>query len=326
MVTYGPWIQDDDFDAEVRWSNTVSGRYKVLNYRGLPKAKVVTTEVRAEEWYNPEVLDSLLPLAFDLAIHDLNTGGGLAFDGFWPGNNLTHLQTAFDGDITEGPHTLGRVEAYTDFWPVIPAARSAGASGTFPFGYFPGEPQPDNAIGFEWEGGSEVPEWLSVQLLPTTVLGGNNYDLTSDTLAGEQPLSTAFSTDLYAGDAIVGSITSDAAPPGKVRTLDTTVDLSDHLRDAGGELLMLRLVTPTYVPPLEGTAETNGGPWYYGWDIDELRLLWTLHPPRYRWIYENESVPYLRVFPRKDSLAGGATRVYPQSNAQQTSNRTSGIL
>ena len=59
--------------------------------------------------------------------------------------------------------------------------------------------------------------------------------------------------------------------------------------------------------------------------VDSIAVVSTYQPPRYRvrWFREDDTA-HRRVHARKDSLAGGAGRVYPQSNAPQTSNRVAG--
>lgn len=58
-----------------------------------------------------------------------------------------------------------------------------------------------------------------------------------------------------------------------------------------------------------------------------VTFTYKFNTPRWRWVFaDDETVPYRRVFPRDDALAGGAGRVYPQSRSVQSSNRPGGYL
>lgn len=83
-----------------------------------------------------------------------------------------------------------------------------------------------------------------------------------------------------------------------------------------------------YAGPTLNVA-TLGGTVGYDETFEGVRVALhiTYRWPRWRQVfYEDTAVPYRRVYPRDDGLAGGAPRNYPSSKARQTSNRTSGYL
>lgn len=80
---------------------------------------------------------------------------------------------------------------------------------------------------------------------------------------------------------------------------------------------------PGDLPGAPTIAGSMGDNWFTTADA-EMTLRVAFRVPRYRWIFD--SIPYRRVFPRDDGLAGGAPRTYPRPKSQQSSNRIVGAI
>lgn len=72
----------------------------------------------------------------------------------------------------------------------------------------------------------------------------------------------------------------------------------------------------------------GAAPFEYAVIDPSIVITYTWSAPRWRWVYYDvavpDAVPYRRVYPRDDGLAGGAPRVHPPSRAIQSSRRIRG--
>lgn len=314
MVTYGPWRQDPDYD-------------------GSPAVTVSRTGVAAETetpYQSPRraISNTDLELAFNAAraavlsgVHDpkgLNLWGAAISWGYelsfpdtkstWTAEVNRHLINIAPGTHWYNPPNYG----YTD----------------------------PTAIGIDYENRPYDPEnpWaddlgeqLAVHLLPTTRFGGF-WDDTSQppdyTLAPTPPPSDLILAS-GAGQTAIAVIPAPVNPVPDLgnpiyQELDTTIDLTPYV-EPNGWSGSLWLETAFHGPKANPEDDGSQGLVRYGWGFDRLRIVATVRPPRYRWVYPgDEAVPYRRIYPRDDMLGAGSARNYPPSKARQSGNRTAG--
>lgn len=122
------------------------------------------------------------------------------------------------------------------------------------------------------------------------------------------------------GAEVQGTVTLDVAPfeAFVIENVESGEVSQYDLRWLSGSVVH----APQFPGPYGATDYAQGyGPESCG------RIVVTYRPPRWRYVYDRPiaiPTPYRRIFPRHDSLAGGATRNYPPSRAVQTSNRIGG--
>jgi len=351
MVSYGPWVQEPDYEFVVEWdSNDNSDPLVDFDLKPNTAAK----GYREIPGWDSDGARDLLPEALGDAIAEM---GDDDYESGLPAVKGTRLSYNIEthGPGFDNPYSFATAYTHSPQWLIIPATPSNNDAGWRPFNYWPGlyaggdQVWPEGVIGIDWQDKpgpydppyeTLTPEWVKVMLEPTTQLVGENLDDSNSGIEANAPISGAFSSELAVRligsgempdtEPAVAYADSDPNAPDYNRASrilgGDPVDLSEYLTAQDGALVLFAR-TPGYVGqryPHDVTVIGGNPRWEYGWVVDRLDLRWTLRPPVYRWVYD--SIPYRRTFPRDDSLAGGAGRNYPPSRARQTSNRTSGYL
>lgn len=339
MPTVGPWIQDADFEQAVVWDAGDATDVLVKNAMMDPESQLATSETSAEG-----------PGAYPVGPYD-DLEEMLA--GVISSYALTATQwTAFSygsGEVKPGFIYVARssVTAGTSYTAVAAGFPSESQpNGVSPFYYWPpdhGVDQPEGAVGIEFEGGNDVSEWLAVELDPAgTELRGTiseRFDQEPDTHEESTTVSGPFATHVRIGGIgatpaelpgiltapgdydVIGSSGYSKRPYGPIE--QEPLQLSDYLSHTPGSVSLLAMNNPVFIPhssPPDGLAGVWA--WTYGWGWWETRYVWTLRPPRYRWIYD--TVPIRQTTHRNDHLAGGAFQTWPPPTSEQLSNVTFG--
>lgn len=343
MVAYGPWTQGPDYDRGVTWD--VADRGRVLQAAGGPTEStgyVYDEEITDDPPYSVAPYERLETMLSTALVQNDDDGGGFGEGG--------HVALSYGTQPLSGlSKAASDVSTSVSLAPIVPGIPTSSMSypaGWAPFTYFPDGDIPDGAIGVEFEGvpgwgwDSAPVEWLDVEILPNTRLTGEISESGGPAGAGveRQYVSGPFVTEIRAaagfpgpelGTMVHGFTTpveeggvGGTAGSNSGRDLGTAVSLTSAL-GAGGAGGMAWMRPITYVPPsILPNGDAWSVAWTYGWAFYEFRLLWRLHPPRYRWVFD--SVPFRRTFPRDDGLAGGAGRTWPPPKSQQESRRTFG--
>ncbi len=315
MVTYGPWRQDPDFDgspAVIFTTLAASSRFET-DFQSPP---------RLIEHEDLELATMLADDAAKLGIDDPS-----AFNEWGMAYSWTYNLSFPD---------------WKTGW-VAESAKRTLAFAPGPYIYRPddyGYHDP-SSIGIDWQDrpydpedpfAGELGEQLGLRLLAATRFFGF-WDDTSlppnENLTGIPPTSLLMLKDSDGNEFLLTSIPPRASVPTEENVyafLGEDIDLTPYVSGHGWAGSVTTHVSPTYFEPKGDIAELgSGGLVRYGWGLENIQILATVRPPLYRFVYPGEpTIPYRRIFPRKDSLAGGAGRVYPQSNAPQTSNRVGG--
>ncbi len=327
MVTYGPWIQDPDYDQlrtytqYATFDNRYLGDFGGHFFSGRPPTS---------EPYLVTIPDLTAAL-----IAAKTPPGGEIEDPFSHGVEFGYGQ---------GINTVVPLTYLANWSATYMRAKWRIAPDPGGYGYNPpnnGNLDPD-AIALQYEGSEPVPtstygasSIVGVHLDALTQIVTRIGDSTGP---GSTPvyanLGGGWSTGAYIRPEGEGADYPILTIPGSglmtepnslTTTLGVDVDLTDLLEpfDWSGTIWTETpaQVVPNYMPtnPEEGAAGTLK----YGWLLKEPHVVYSVRPPRYRWVYPGGGA-YRRTFPRDDGLAGGAPRTFPQSKASQSSNRTFG--
>lgn len=317
MVTYGPWIQDPNFNGSPAASFHIN------------QAKAVTET----DYQDPPRIVEAADLVLAATNTDSAARAGVENPAFF---NEWGMAYSWSYQLSVG---LG--------WKTGWVAASAKRTLTFGPGQYIYRPDDyglhdPTAIGIDWidqpydpedpfagDGGEQV----ALTLLKTTRVSGWWDDTTTP---GNTELSTAGSvpvTRLVVEDPTgFEALLMDVPPPEVTGGLAEAylseftadhIDLTPHVIGHGWVGKLKMHVQPTYYEPKGDLAELGGGGLVrYGWGFDNIQFFATCRPPLYRWVYEG--TPYRRNLPRDDALAGGAGRNFPSSKAMQSGRRTSG--
>lgn len=333
MVSYGPWTQDPDYDSVVLWE--ADDRRRTLVAMGWP------TQSQGQ-FSEEEIVEDGPPFPTTPYEHmgDLLSNALVADDTPDPigtlssGQNLLSYNTSIILlDYAGGASAI----ASASIAPVVPGVPDVVAPQRWrPHTFYP-EDEPDDAVDIEYEGDNPtgIPEWLAVEIDPTTTLTGIIHEEISGTYSLDQDaVSRTFTSEIRTDTSwpgpqngtqvdVMETLPGDYTPVGSqhVRNLGHAVTLTPYV-PAGDSGALVWIRTPDYVEssiPPDGSG--GSWDWYYGWGFNGLRLRWTLRPPRYRWVYD--TAPYRRTSPN-DAAVEGARRNFPPSKAAQSGRRTSG--
>lgn len=310
MVSYGPWIQEPNFED----SDSVS----VI---GNPGATYETSRADGS-WpiQNPPHEINRLP--------DLEGTYYGAISGLDGEPSFVTMQTGYTqygvSASAEWSHDV-EVNHFTTTAPLDD--------------YFEPSEYDDDAIGLQYEGVTYDPDrpfddttatpvklWLDTTF---TRFSGRFLDFRSGT-GSPLPWSMSSRLELVVGGSLevlasgiydtgVGGGSQFTGLPGG------RIELTEHGLGSDFEGTFTVRTSSLITPSDEDLVWPNQHFLSYGWTVNRLEFTHELHPPRYRWIYATDDTPtYRRIFPRDDGLAGGAPRNFPPSKSTQSGNRTSG--
>lgn len=325
MVSYGPWVQDPDY-LQWRLINELSGTDP---FTGIPYFAYDMTIAEQESGF--------IEPAYIITEGDLKEVTDAVYEGV-PAEEPVAWNLW--GTFYSWTYSLSFPQ-WNSQWA---ASISRRTFQIIPREYFyvPSNhvPIPEGAIGVEFEGQPFNPEtpWqgmeadvVSLHIGQDSVLRGYWAD-TSEWPPTERVPSA--STDIWltipAVDKLViesvdGSTVYNSGGNPSSRTLDEAIDLTPYLADHGW-----RGWIHTEAVPRKAAHGGNVGAvgsdatLQYGWGFHTLRLNTMVRPRVYRWVFPGDFDPYRRVYPRDDARAGGAPRTFPQSRAEQASNRIGG--
>lgn len=321
MPAYGPWIQEPDYEDTNRQRDTdsrqriMSENAPYIDVQGSGSEMIVGTE-----WVlvsNGQAMVALNKAAIRAA--DREAPSGSVF-------KTTRIARTHYADVIGGSEWGSEASATVNLMPYF----------VFPggFTFYPGDSDPEvgawptDAIGFEFEGDNPLgkAETLSLRLLSITQMVGENRDNSGpDGIA--RPLLEAPSTGIWIDrfDDVPDQQLIEFSPGNKgPATLPLGEDIELPLLPDG---MIVYTKTSMFIPPqMEDSASlfTLPNSWIYGYYIARLDVGYTLRPPRYRWIFEDTSEPYRRIFPRDDALGAGSARNYPPPKARASSSRIGG--
>lgn len=236
-------------------------------------------------------------------------------------------------------HTGSHIQGYpdtsvytqADFWHWGVTSWMLAQNPATPF-YNPitaGEAMPPGAVSLEHEVYGEPAELVSVTVAPQ-VEGGNPGEWTMRVLpggGGGSPASLRDGTfETVAEMRTIPALSGDYVLDGAELAAMQDAMRANHEPAAPPDSARVEFAL-TYSGPYPGSlagvtiAGPHGNEWIYTSDAT-MTLYVTYRTPRYRWIFD--TVPYRRVYPRPDGLAGGAPRTYPRPKTQQASNRIVG--
>lgn len=326
MVSYGPWIQDPDIDgspSRVTTKNRV-GVGELTPYQD-PRYVITGTDL-ADAFSSAQAAVNA----------DANDPVGLTLTGVaitW-GYELSFPNVRSSWMVEVNKHTTAFAPGVYDYNPpnygVSPPEGAIGID----FENAPYDPEATYPFNLTGEG-----EQVALRMWAGTNFAGRWYD---DDFSGDWSIVSAPQTSLHILVDGVSTViiqlsnpTYDPAPD-KVNdvlqnlgtdTMGNDIDLTPYVEGNNwtGELFLeTGFFTPKADPaqePVWSSADVS-----YGWGFQNgAGLIATWRPPRYRWVFPGDvPVPYRRIFPRDDSLAGGAARNWPPSKSVQAGNRTSG--
>jgi hypothetical protein len=323
MVSFGPWIEEPDWDYIQTIRVTDPGRYESAGVNGTDSEVTHRDESpTGEPGYLIEMSD--ITDLWTTAVDPINRPAGRV--GFtWEYTlAIPYWTSTWSVTIVDGA------------WLIAPPDSG--------FQFSTGTAWPDDAVGIRYDGHAWNPDdpWsgdvdlsipndgiVAVRLEPTTKLASTAEDASRLPPDDNRDLRSPFRTNIVLNGAGAPQIVThrdgaQQAHDGEV-TLDVETDLTDLLR-AGDWSGLLYSHTPLEVAPAREPEALpyHNGSMTYGMRITEPRVRWTLNAIRYQFVYDTTVAPYRRIFPRDDGLAGGAPRTWPPSKAVQSSNRTSG--
>lgn len=323
MPTYGPWVQEPDFDVTFRQQDG-NQRHNNLDEVGIEWGRYQTQFFMEylEGWYPIE--DGSMAAALAVAAESAVLSR--------PSNNVTRgtrLERIHDPGALNDDNwgSGGRATIEENPW-----FQNEGPFFFYPGDGIPGSEEPPGVVGVEFEGDPRgVAEWLTCHLAASTILKADNDDQ-SDTGTGQWNLSAPASTNIYIQSLAEASSAPESGHQltlftGQTRFHETPlgvdVDITNHIVRGVGAVLYTR--TSHFLPPSHADNYTLLDPvneWEYGYWIHRLDTRWRLRPPRYRWIFD--TVPIQQTTHRDDHLAGGAYQTWPAPTSRQLSNTTFG--
>lgn len=294
MPTPGPWIQEPDYDLTVQWG--------LDKMRDLMQAQLsMAPGERASSGVDEEqVEDGPYPIEPYLRLPDA-LGGLMAGNHYesWAGAGVNYLNYATGGIY---PMVSGAEASWGASLVVVMPGRPTGAPQAInPFWFGPGDSDPayadwpEGVLEVEYEGDPDgVAQWLTVELMPSTVLYGEHG------MDGPNPVTFTASYYTHLGVGTEWVSVNDGIALDEIyttqlqysetntRTLDETYSLTEYMPSGEDPRLFLWMWTPMFIAHAD-PPEGNGGTWdwSYGWGYNVLHLKWHLHPPRYRFIYED---------------------------------------
>lgn len=359
MTSYGPWVQDDDFEASNEaiaeagdewrteyasvddvYGSVTPGTYTLLSLnRNLQPAT---------EPYAPEPSLDSMKFAFQwiqaITTPEEPVDGRSAILNMREMYQVISASPYTEGAIFFGPQSVpdGVVGIqYEGYEPSFGIARAAATvvgatiSGRVAADFHDSEnvDQPEQLlpgdefvcaviadVGESWDSGTEPPE-------PSLFIDDDLID------HGVWDPTNAGGT-IDEGDVafrVAGPVEDDYTAGGQFIEADIPV----NMLDAMGRALLYTKMDFGIEGPLGGPiAELPDPPGItgtkgYGYHLYDagspMTLTWTLRPPRYRFIFERGAAPPLRLFPRTDNL-GNTPRLYPPPITRQRSNRATGYL